>query len=289
MKITRFGMTESGLFLLSFVYNHVNVPQNIKQQVVHYMINLANWLYTTSGYYDSSVNGTKFNFDVSCLNAVNFQKYMGHLATAASGCEQSQFIFHEGFIMNLYKKIKTQFQQFYNIQNFVLLNDQRFIDRVPIIFDKIRDKRVLVISSFTGLVKQQYESGNIYKLGIDFPTVKHVDGVTTPYCFLNQGPHKDYFETLESIFEEIRKKEFDIALLGCGAYGHMLTHKIHADLGKDAFYIGGCVTNVFGILSKRERTVGMGKHVQTNEHWILDIPESYRPPNFKDIEDGCYW
>ena len=69
----------------------------------------------------------------------------------------------------------------------------------------------------------------------------------------------------------------------------MLTHKIHADLSKDAFYIGGCVTNVFGILSTRERTVGMGKHVQTNEHWILDIPESYRPSNFKDIEDGCYW
>ena len=295
MKITRLGMTESGLLLLFFVYNHVNVPPNIKQQVVRSMMQLANWLYTTSGYYDSSVNGTKFNFDMSCLNAVNFQKYMGHLATAASGCEQSQFYFHEGFIMNLYKQVKTQFQQFYNIQNFVLLNDPdgpdlgRFIDRVPIIFEKIRDKRVLVVSSFTGLVKQQYESGNIYKLGIDFPTVKHVDGVTTPYCFLNQGPHKDYFETLESIFEDIKQKDFDIALLGCGAYGHMLTHKIHADLGKDAFYIGGCVTNIFGILSTRERTVGMGKHVQTNEYWILDIPESYRPSNFKDIEDGCYW
>ena len=288
MKISRLGMTESGLLLLHFVYNNVNVPPKIKEQILKYIIQLANWLYTTSGYYDNSVNGTKFNFDYSCLNN-NFNKYMEHLAIAASDCEQSRFYFHDGFIMNLYKQVHKQFQDFYNIRNFVLLNDTRFIDTVPLIFEKIRDKNILVVSSFTHLIKKQFESGKLYKLGIDFPPVKNVDGVTTPYCFLNQGPHKNYFETLDIIFEEIKQKEFDIALLGCGAYGHMLTHKIHAEMKKDAFYIGGCVTNIFGILSTRERTVGMGKHVQTNEHWILDIPVEYRPSNFKEIEGGCYW
>ena len=83
--------------------------------------------------------------------------------------------------------------------------------------------------------------------------------------------------------------KFDIALLGCGAYGHMLTHKIHSELKKDAIYIGGPITNFFGILSTRELNHGMGKDIVLNEYWITTIPESFRPSNYKYIEDGCYW
>jgi hypothetical protein len=162
------------------------------------------------------------------------------------------------------------------------------VEYLPKLINKIQNKKILVISSFSELIKQQYNSGNVYKLGIDFPTVKGVDGVTTPYCFYNNGPHTDYFETLESIFEEVKQKDFDIALLGCGAYGHMLTHKIYSELSKDAIYIGGCITNLFGILSKREKP-RMINDVKINEYWILNIPEEYRPPNFEGIENGCYW
>jgi hypothetical protein len=69
----------------------------------------------------------------------------------------------------------------------------------------------------------------------------------------------------------------------------MLTHKIHSELNKDAIYIGGPVTNLFGILSSRELKHGMGKDVKLNEYWITSIPESFRPKNYKNIEDGCYW
>lgn len=284
MKIVRLGMTESGLLFLTYASKHLNLPPNIKKHISKNIMQLMNWLYTTSGYYDNTVPGTKFNFDIRGLNK-NFSGYIEHLSIAVKNCEQAQFFFHDGLIRQLFNQVKTQFIAHHQISNFTLLNDTKFSSRIPNIFEHIKNKKVLVISAFSDIIEQQYTSGNVYKLELNFPEIKNVCTVTTPYCFLNSGPHNNYFETLDFIFDQVKDKDFDIALLGCGAYGHMLTHKIH-EMGKDAIYVGGCITNIFGILSSRER-----KHtdMKINEYWIAEIPVKYRPPNYKDIEDGCYW
>ena len=147
-------------------------------------------------------------------------------------------------------------------------------------------KKVLAISSFDGLIQKQYTSGNVQKIYEKFPPLLGLSAVKFPYCFLNNGPHANYFETLDAIFEEIKTVDFDIALLGCGAYGHMLCHRIHSELGKDAIYIGGSIQTIFGILSKRERECS---NLPVNEYWITEIPEEYRPSNYQQIENGCYW
>ena len=103
---------------------------------------------------------------------------------------------------------------------------------------------------------------------------------------MNNGPHNNYHETLEAIFNEIKTIDFDIALLGCGSYGHMLCHLIDKELKKDAIYIGGSIQTIFGILSSREKKCS---NLPVNEYWITQIPEEYKPPNYKMIEDGCYW
>lgn len=284
MKIIRLGMTESGLLFLNWIYKNINLKEDIRQFINENIMSLTRWLYTTSGYYDKSVG----YFDESALNE-NYYKFIGHLETAVQECDETRFYFHDGPIMNLYSQLKEKFHNYYNLNKVVILNNTKSIANIAPTFKLICDKKVLVISSFSDLIKQQYESGNVYKLGIDFPRINSLDYVTTPYCFLNQGPHQNYFETLESIFKEIQTKDFDIALLGCGAYGHMLTHKIHSELKKDAIYIGGPITNFFGILSTRELNHGMGKDIVLNEYWITTIPESFRPPNYKYIENGCYW
>ena len=278
-------MTEAGLLLMTFVSRHCNPDSNIKQMISRNMMSLTNWLYTTAGYYDKTVAGNHFNFNVTAFN-VRFFEFIGHLEQAVGDCEQTQVYFHDGFIMYLYQQYKDKFIAHYHIRNLVLLNESKFTDRIPGIFAHMNGKKVLVISSFGGLVKQQYESGNVYKIYDDFPTLGGVETVTTPYCFLNNGPHQNYFETLDAIFEEVKTKEFDIALLGCGAYGHMLCHRIHTELGKEAIYIGGCITNLFGILSTRER---IHSNLNTNEYWITEIPDEYKPANYKLIENGCYW
>lgn len=285
MKIIRLGMTESGLLMLVYASKRFNFSKEIKSKINQSIIGLANWLYTTSGFYDKEVLGTKFDFGYNVLTK-NFFNYIGHLKDSVKDCELAQFYFHDGFIRNLFEQIKDKFIEELSIKNFKLLNDTKFSDRIPTIYQHMKNKRILVISSFDELIKQQYDNGNVNKLGLNFPNINGLDVVKFPYCFLNNGPHKNYFETLESVFEEIKKKEFDIALLGCGAYGHMLTHKIHSELNKDAIYVGGTITNLFGILSSREMKYTDLKH---NEFWITQIPDKYKPSNYKSIEDGCYW
>jgi hypothetical protein len=285
MKIVRLGMTESGLLLLTFASKNLNLEPAIKQQIGKYIMSLVNWLYTTSGYYDKTVIGTKFNFTHSALN-LNFSRYMGHLKEAVNNCKETQFYFHDGFIRQLFEKYKEEFITHFNVTNFNLLNDTKFSPRIPKIYDEIRGKKVLVISSFDKIIESQYNSGNVYKLGLGFPEISGIQTYKFPYCFLNNGPHNNYFETLDDVFKSIMKMDFDIALLGCGSYGHMLTHMIHANLNKEAIYIGGCITNLFGILSTREREA---TDLTINEFWITHIPDEYKPDNYKAIENGCYW
>ena len=287
MKIVRLGMTESSLLFLTYASKHLDLNPNIKQNISKMILQLVNWLYTTSGYYDKTVKGTKFNFDHSAVN-FNFSRFIDHLRMSVAECHESQFYFHEGMIKQLFDIYKEQFISHFKIDNFVLLNDTKFSTRMPSIYNHISNKRVLVVSAFDGIIKSQYTSGNVFNLGINFPQIQSLDVVKFPYCFLNNGPHNNYFETLEYIFEQIKEKsnDFDIVLLGCGSYGHMLTHKIHTDLNKDAIYIGGCITNLFGILSTREMKY---TDLKSNEFWITNIPDEYKPENYKAIEDGCYW
>jgi hypothetical protein len=285
MKIVRLGMTEAGLLMMSFVSRHCNPDKPVKQMISRNIMSLLNWLYTTSGYYDKSVRGNHFNFDTTALNG-NFSKYIQHLETAVGECEQTQAFFHDGFIMGLFNQYKQQFFKKYRITNFVLLNETKFTDRIPEIFEYVGPRKVLIVSCFSGLFEQQFRSGNMKKIYDFFPDLTGLETVTFPYCFLNDGPHQNYFETLDAVFEEIRKVDFDIALLGCGAYGHMLTHRIHSELGRDAIYVGGSITNLFGILSTRERN---HSNLSTNEYWITHIPDEYKPPNHMLIENGCYW
>jgi hypothetical protein len=186
-------------------------------------------------------------------------------------------------LLNLYK---NDFIQKYNITNFIILNGSEFQDRMDNIFYMMNNKKVLVISSFDGLVKKQFDSGNLNKIYANFPNIINLHTVKFPYCFHNNGPHENYFETLDAIFEEITQIDFDIAILGCGAYGHMLCHKIDTELNKDAIYVGGSIQTLFGIISSREKEHGKIKY---NEYWISDIPIEYRPMNYKLIENGCYW
>jgi hypothetical protein len=284
MKIVRLGQTETSLLFLTYFSKNFQLEPQLKRNISKLILSLLNWLYSTSGYYDKNVKGTYFDFDVTALNK-NFFKYIEHLQIAVSNCETTQFFFHDS-TMQLLKQCQKEFIEKFNIRNFTILNGTEFQDRIDDILKLFENKKLLVITSFDGLVKQQYESGNLYKIYEKFPKLQNLETYKFPYCFNNSGPHNNYFETLESVFNDISKIDFDIAVLGCGAYGHMLCHKIDADLHKDAIYVGGSIQTLFGILSSREKQHGKIKY---NEYWITTIPEEYKPSNYKSVENGCYW
>ena len=103
MKIVRLGMTETELLFLTYVirYHSANLNPDIKKIISKFILNMVNWLYSTSGYYDKSVKGSYFNFDVTALNQ-NYLKYLEHLAISVVDCEQTQIYLHDGLPMSLF-------------------------------------------------------------------------------------------------------------------------------------------------------------------------------------------
>lgn len=285
MKIVRLGSTETSLLFLTFLSKNYDLDKDLKKHVSKYIMSCVNWLYSTSGYYDKSVKGDHFNFDVTALTK-NYFSFIKHLELAVEDCEITQIFVHEGLVMSLLNVHKNDFIKKYNIKTLSILNGTEFQDRIDDIFKMMDNKKVLAISSFDGLIKKQFESGNLKKIYKNYPNIIQLETVKSPYCFHNNGPHENYFETLDYLFDQIKNTDFDIAVLGCGAYGHMLCHKIHTELKKDAIYVGGSIQTLFGIISSREKEHGK---IVYDENWISEIPKEYRPNNYKLIENGCYW
>ncbi|MBD4336261.1 hypothetical protein GUH15_09405, partial [Xanthomonas citri pv. citri] len=67
----------------------------------------------------------------------------------------------------------------------------------------------------------------------------------------------DWFEALEYMESEISKMDFDIALIGCGAYGMCLAAHVKR-MGKTAIHLAGWTQMLFGVYGKR---------------WVEDQPE----------------
>ena len=267
-------------------YENENLHPNLKKQLTQTFMTFVNYLYSDSGYYDKKVEGNVFNFDMTALTP-NFWNYIKELEVSCGDCDEFLYYGSEG-INSIIEQCKSRFKLKYNVGSMRTLNGTRLNDRIDKIYDYIRDKRVLVVSSFGGLTKQQYDNGNIYKIYPNFPKIKSLDYINFPYCFNNNGPHENYFETCDVMYNKIKEKEdsFDVILMSCAAFGHILTHKCHSELQKDIVYLGGSIQEMFGIASKREKEAGF---IKTNEYWITQIPDEYIPKNCVPPEGGCFW
>lgn len=82
--------------------------------------------------------------------------------------------------MNLLNIYKNDFIEKYNIRNFTILNGTEFQDRIENIFSYMQNKKVLVISSFDGLIQQQYDTGNLYKIYENFPKLISLQTIKFP-------------------------------------------------------------------------------------------------------------
>ena len=85
--------------------------------------------------------------------------------------------------------------------------------------------------------------------------------------------------------DEIKKIDFDIAFLGCGAYGLPLASYIKS-LGKQALHTGGSTQLLFAI--KGRRWEGDGARVFKEDFWVYPSLDE-RPKDYLLVEGGCYW
>lgn len=108
---------------------------------------------------------------------------------------------------------------------------------------------------------------------------------------ISNDPYDQYdtwFDAYRFLCGEVDNEDFDVALLGCGAYGMPLANYIK-NKGKQAIHIGGAVQFMFGIKNKRADTdEDPAVRNVYNDYWIRTLPED-TPQGFMKIEDGCYW
>lgn len=151
----------------------------------------------------------------------------------------------------------------------------------------LSEKKVLVVHPFDKDIEKQYARRSLiwdnkdvlpeFTL-ITYKSVQSMLGIKTPY--------KDWFAALEKMKQDIAQIDFDVALVGCGAYGMPLAAHIKK-LGKQAVHLAGWTQVLFGILGKRwEEDTRMQKYI--NSYWIHPSSE-FVPAEASKIENGCYW
>lgn len=151
----------------------------------------------------------------------------------------------------------------------------------------LKGKRVLVIHPFDKTIRSQYAKRELLfddpdvlpEFDLDvIPAVQSLGG--------GDGQFKNWFEALDYMKCEMSAREFDVAIIGAGAYGMPLA--AHAkSLGKKGFHFGGSTQLLFGIQGKRwdEREY---YNWLLNDHWVRPAAEE-KPKAADKVEQACYW
>lgn len=149
-------------------------------------------------------------------------------------------------------------------------------------------KRVLVVHPFDETIRSQYSRRE--KLFADKRILPDFELVTyrPVQSFLGlKTPYRDWFEALDKMSDAISRMNFDIAILGCGAYGMALGAFIKKKMGRKAFHLGGVTQLLFGIKGGRWDSLSRYKGLY-NDFWVRPS-ENERPVNFLQHESGAYW
>ena len=148
--------------------------------------------------------------------------------------------------------------------------------------------KVLIVHPFTESIYYQYTQNrsNIFKDRKVLPKFE-LKLITAPQTLPGDKYNfSNWFETLDSLMKEIKQVNFDIALIGCGAYGFPLASRIKK-LGKKSIHLGGATQMMFGIKGKRwdQEPVFLKLY---NEFWKYPY-NNEKPLGYFGIDKGCYW
>ncbi|NRT13278.1 hypothetical protein [Flavobacterium sp. 14A] len=160
----------------------------------------------------------------------------------------------------------------------------------------LKGKKVLVVHPFSETIEAQYKKRHLlFEKEIlplfELSTIKAVQSLG------GESEFGSWFDALDYMKKEIDKIDYDICLIGAGAYGFSLAAHVKRS-GKKAVHLGGALQLLFGIRGKRWENpeygtvtwkIPRGSYSNLmNEHWVRP-GEIDKPKNAEQVEGACYW
>lgn len=152
----------------------------------------------------------------------------------------------------------------------------------------LEGKRVLVVHPFAKSIESQYKRRSEIWEGSD--VLPPFDLITYPAVQTIAGQRDErfpnWFDALAAMEEDIAGLDYDVAIIGCGAYGFPLASFVKRT-GHQAIHLAGATQILFGIMGKRWETNGFVA-AHCNGSWVRPLPEE-TPENASSVENACYW
>lgn len=276
--IARFGDAELGLTV-----NYMGVISE-KHSIFKYILNVKPEWWWNKGLL------SKFEIEFMQYDENNFYKF-------------GKLMLEDAPLVDILAVWFSEFENLYYIKNYIsqarrvtLLTIEPYWSQNPWT-RALKGKKVLVINMFAELIEKQYRE-NREKLFDDSNVLPEFELRTIKAINIyEREPNRFncWFDELEWMKSEMDKMDYDIALIGSGAYGFPLA--AHAKrMGKKAVHLGGALQLLFGIKGKRWENPNYGafglkrKNAYPelmNDYWIR--PEITNKNVIKKVEDGCYW
>lgn len=163
----------------------------------------------------------------------------------------------------------------------------------------LEGKKVLVVHPFAETIERQYKERREHLFEnpevlpqFQLETIKAVQSLGG-----ESNEFADWFDALHWMEQEIDNRDYDICLIGCGAYGFPLAAHVKR-MGKKAVHLGGALQLLFGIKGRRwenpmygvrEWGIPEGSYSRLmNEYWVRP-DEHDKPQTAQQVENGCYW
>ncbi len=146
----------------------------------------------------------------------------------------------------------------------------------------LQGKKILVVHPFAGSIRKQYR---IREKLFENPYILPEFELKIVQAVQSLGGECDFptwFDALEYMKREISRSDFDIALIGAGAYGFPLAAHVK-QLGKKAVHLGGVLQMLFGIYGNRWKNSPL-----INEFWTSPS-EDETPRCCSKVENATYW
>lgn len=152
----------------------------------------------------------------------------------------------------------------------------------------LRGKKVLVIHPFEESIKKQYN--NREKLFSNPEVLPEFASLTCIRAVQSIAGQKTqfmtWFDALDYMKTQIKDVDFDVAIIGAGAYGLPLAAYVKR-IGRVAIQMSGSTQILFGIKGRRwEQIPEVSK--MFNEFWVRPT-ENETPKKSEKVEGGSYW